>query len=147
MLVELQPHVLEHLARYRQTSCWKREAGGQLFARVMANRWIVQKATGPRKSDWRSRFGFRPDRIAEQAEIDALFAENLHYVGDWHSHPQWHPEPSSTDELSLAETVAMSTHSLVGFLLVIVGTAPFPQGLWVSLHLRGGGHRRLVPIS
>lgn len=126
--------VLAHLDQHRQTSCLRREAGGQLFARISGKEWTIVGVTGPRKSDWRSRFGYRPDRRAENEEIQLQFANGLHFVGDWHTHPQKKPRASGTDIDSMNETVALSTHQLPGFLLLIVGTDPFPRGLWASFH-------------
>lgn len=143
--VKIEAHVLEHLALHRQTSCLKKEAGGQLFARIRPREWTIVRATGPRKSDWRSRFGYHPNRKAEREEIERLFADGLHFVGDWHTHPQKIPRPSGTDTRSMDETVALSGHDLPGFLLLIVGTAPFPQGLWVSFHTPLSDAVQVVP--
>ncbi|WP_336970033.1 Mov34/MPN/PAD-1 family protein [Sphingobium aromaticiconvertens] len=139
LVIHIEQPALAHLYRNAQHKCWSREAGGQLFASIKHNRWVVTKATGPRTTDFRSRFGFRPDRKAERAEILALFQEGLHYVGDWHTHPQNVPSPSHTDIRNITETVQASEHSLSGFLLAIVGRLPAPDGLWLSFHdVRGG---------
>lgn len=134
LLITFEDDVLDHMGAYRQTNCFRREAGGQLFAKVTSHAWVVCVATGPRKSDFRSRFGYRPHRAAEQEEIDRFFKQGLHFVGDWHTHPQAKPSPSDTDIWSMNDTVSRSEHSLVGMLLTIVGTLPFPEGLWVSMH-------------
>lgn len=126
--------VLDHFSANRQNSPDAKEAGGQLFAQIEGSHWIIVRATGPRRSDWRSRFGFRPDRRAERAEIQDLFALGLHYVGDWHTHPEAHPIPSPSDLVSMDDLVTRSTHELPGFLMIIVGTDPGHFGLWVSLH-------------
>ena len=60
--------VLEHFAKYRQRRLRQREAGGQLFARLTLPDIIVEEATGPRLSDWRTRTTYRPNRRAEQRE-------------------------------------------------------------------------------
>lgn len=144
--VEMADTVLDHLSRHRQTTCWKREAGGQLFAGFDGERWVVEKATGPRRSDLRSRFGFRPDRRAEQREIDQAFALGLHFIGDWHTHPEPVPKPSVDDLESVAEMVRESSHELPGFVMVIVGQQAPPNGLWVSLHYPDGRYGRLLPV-
>lgn len=139
LILHIDEPVLAHFYGNAQHKCWSREAGGQLFAFIKHNRWVVAKATGPRATDFRSRFGFRPDRKAERAEILALFQEGLHYVGDWHTHPQNVPSPSHTDIRNITETVQASEHSLSGFLMAIVGRLPAPDGLWLSFHdVRGG---------
>jgi integrative and conjugative element protein (TIGR02256 family) len=95
---------------------------------------VIEEATGPRASDLRTRTLYVPDRAAEQAEIDFWHTRRLHYVGDWHTHPEQHPEPSGSDRESIRESFIRSRHSLRGFLMVIVGTAEFPNGLFVSLN-------------
>lgn len=134
---------LLHVSLHRQTSCWRREAGGQLFARIHGDEWSVEQATGPRQSDFRSRFGFRPNRKAEQQEIVDRFTAGLHYVGDWHTHPESSPKPSSTDLSSMNDMVSASRHELPGFLMMIVGTRPGPSGFWLSIHHANGKWSRL----
>lgn len=134
--------VLAHIGRYRQKSFWSREAGGQLFGRIRDDVWTVEHVTGPRRSDFRSRFSFRPDRKAEQREIEELFTVGLHYTGDWHTHPEPSPEASATDIESMHDMVMASRHELPGFIMMIVGTAAGARGLWVSLHYPRSGWRR-----
>jgi integrative and conjugative element protein (TIGR02256 family) len=133
-LLVLSDPVLGQLRRHRQLRWYQREAGGQLFARFDGNRIRVEEVTGPRPMDRRTRTSYRPDRRAEQAEIFDRHARGLHYVGDWHTHPERYPQPSSPDAQSIAECVAKSKHQLNGFVLIIVGQAEPPEGLHVSVH-------------
>jgi len=48
-------------------------------------------------------------------------------------HPQPSPSPSSTDFQKLQEIFRVSKHELRAFLMVVVGTHPFPAGLWCGL--------------
>lgn len=136
--------VLAHLLRHRQVGRRDPEAGGQLFARVEGERVVLVEATGPRPGDRRTRTSYIPDRAAEQAEIAARHAAGLHYVGDWHTHPDRQPRPSGRDLESMAECFAKSAHQLNGFVLVIVGLADPPAGLHVSVH-DGAEHHDLAP--
>ena len=126
--------VSKHFRRHCQRWSWCTEAGGQLFAKLAPSQIEVCKATGPYKNDRRGRYFFRPDRKKESGDIEECFRQSLHYVGDWHTHPQKHPAPSAEDLASIAESFKKSTHELVGFLLVIVGTSRSPCGLWVGWH-------------
>src|SRR5262245_52236407 len=94
--------------RHRQRRFWSKEAGGQLFGSVDGAAWSVTEATGVRRNDIRTIFGFRPDRHAERAEIDEYYAKGLHYLGDWHTHPEHLPRPSPTDVDSMQEMVRAS---------------------------------------
>ena len=126
--------VLKQLQKHQQKRGDSLEAGGQLFARLSLEEVIIEQATGPRLSDFRARTLYVPDCLTEQPEIDHWHKEGLHYVGDWHTHPEAKPQPSNTDRESIHETFIRSTHSLRGFLLIIVGTAEFPLGLYVALN-------------
>lgn len=143
LVMHFADDVLVHFEKHKQNACWKREAGGQLFARIAPRHWEITRATGPRRDDYRRRFSFFPRREDEQAEINALFQIGLHYVGDWHTHPEGAPTPSPMDASSMEDLVRRSKHELPGFLLIIVGTDDTPAGLWVSLHSRSGAHQQL----
>src|SRR5687768_9624470 len=70
----LSEAVLRQFRRYRQTRWYQREAGGQLFARLSKSRIVVEEASGPRRTDRRTRTSYIPDRAAEQREIDNRYA-------------------------------------------------------------------------
>lgn len=146
MSVSICADVVDHLRQHRQLGNEALEAGGQLFATVNKTAWRIAKATGPRKSDWRTRFGFRPDRNAERKEIREFFKNGLHYVGDWHTHPESRPVASGEDLRSMNDLVARSQYELPGFLMIIVGTNSDESGLWLSLHTGNHHHiRGLLP--
>lgn len=131
--------VLCHWSANRQKRWRAKEAGGQIFARIQGDaEWLIGKATGPKVTDVRSRFRFRAERSDEQRDIDNLFEDGWHYVGDWHTHPESRPRPSSDDLKSMNDIAEKSRHELPGLLLVIVGTADIPDGIWVSFHFPDG---------
>lgn len=95
---------------------------------------MVCKATGPKENDKRGRFFFLPNRKSERAEINRNHEDGLHFVGDWHTHPEAVPRPSGEDLTSIQNCYSESTHSLKYFVMIIVGTSAFPEGLCVSIH-------------
>jgi len=145
-VIVLTDGVLTHMAVNRQIRRSHAEAGGQLFARFSDIKIVVEEATGPRATDLRTRTSYVPDRAAEQQEIVERHARGLHYVGDWHTHPDSIPKPSPRDLASMAECVIKSTHALNGFLLVIVGQADGPAGLHVSVHDDQGCYRLVLNV-
>src|SRR6476620_7661078 len=136
--------VVEKLTKHRQLRFWQCEAGGQLFGHLEGTRIQIAEATGPRKMDQRTRRSYTPDRRAEQREIDERFERGLHFIGDWHSHPEEMPIPSERDIAGLDETVRKSSHSMNGLVLVIVGQAPAPVGFHVSVSQGTGSLHRLT---
>jgi len=130
--ITLSSSALASFERFRQRHIWQREAGGQLFARFSGSETIIVDATPPTRSDRRRRTAFEPNRRAQHAEIRKRFDAGLHFVGDWHSHPEPVPSPSRLDLESMRDCIRQSQHDLKALVLVIVGTRPFPQGLWVG---------------
>lgn len=135
--------VVEFFAKHRQQSGVKTEIGGQLFARFERGEVHVVRATGPNPADKRGWNWFRPDLRRQNIEIQLRFEEGLHFIGDWHTHPEREPTPSSWDTDSMMDSFKKSRHQLRAFLMVIVGRADFPSGLWVSLH-QGDVVERLI---
>lgn len=126
--------VENHLLRHRQVKWLSREAGGQLFASISGSDVLIEEATGPRKTDRRGRWHYLPDRKLENAEIIERYERGLHFVGDWHTHPQDIPSPSTRDIDSIRDCVKRSEHSLNGFILIVVGRLNPPSGMYVSFH-------------
>jgi integrative and conjugative element protein (TIGR02256 family) len=129
----LSSNVVDHLRKHRQKWWWQREAGGQIFARFNRSEILVERITGPRSADKRTRHTFYPHRHTEQREIEEYHLKNLHFVGDWHTHPESKPSPSFRDFSSITEMVARSSHALGGFVLLIVGQREPPDGFFVAI--------------
>lgn len=131
--LEFAPNVLEHLIRHRQLRAQDLEAGGQLFyTEAPEGHLRVEAITGPRKTDMRSRYRYKPDRSAELAEIDELFLSKLHYIGDWHTHPESIARPSRNDLVVITDIFNSSVRRGAGFLLIIIGTSSIDKSLSVS---------------
>ena len=139
----LPPAVLLTMAKHRQLKDADAEAGGMLFARISTEFIRVEEATEPQQSDRRSRFSFWPCTPTQQRQIDSRFKKGLHFIGEWHTHPEPRPHPSGLDLASMEKCFRESRHELKALVLVILGTDALPDGLWVSLHSRRG-FRRLV---
>ncbi len=125
--------VLSHFRKHRQTRFFHREAGGQLFAILDGASIVVIEATGPRKSDYRTRRSYVPDRKAEKEEIAEQQRRGHFFVGDWHTHPEVIAKPSPTDLSSIRDCFRQSVHDLNGFVLVVVGTEELPRCLFVGI--------------
>lgn len=128
--VQLAEPCLAIFEAQRQRTRFQCETGGQLFARFLEGALVVERATCVRGA--RGRFSFHPNRVDEQREIETLFQEGLHYVGDWHTHPEGRPTPSGPDRTKMLEIFRQSEHQLPLMLMAIVGLEPFPEGLYLG---------------
>lgn len=128
----LMPELLSHVAVHRQKRLWSSEAGGLLFGTFEGEVAVVRLATGPRRTDRRSRHSYEPDLAAENREILKQHELGLHYVGMWHTHPERVPTPSCLDNATMQRCFSTATHELRGFLLLVVGTDNPPEGLHLS---------------
>lgn len=136
--------VLAHFEKYRQRSHDDCEAGGQLFASYERETITIRRATGPYATDNRTRFRFTPDRSRARIDVMNWFRTRRHFIGDWHTHPEMTPTPSALDLRNTLARFKKSEHQLLAFAMIIVGLAPFPEGLWVSL-INADGHTVLRP--
>jgi len=132
-LLTIESGVLQHMFNYRQLEEANSEAGGQLFGRFEGTRIVISRATGPNATDFRTRFRFLPNRRTEKKEIEQMYTESLHFVGDWHTHPQRIPLPSNEDINSIRDIFSRSKHQLAGMVMIIIGLADPPDGLFVSV--------------
>ncbi|MDI1270550.1 MAG: Mov34/MPN/PAD-1 family protein [Polaromonas sp.] len=122
-LVVLSCEVIATLAAYRQRFFWQAEAGGILLGRRRGSHIEVVQATEPTLSDRRSTFMFHREVLGHaQAAVQAwaLAGGTMDYVGEWHTHPQRVPVPSSIDRAEWHKlAVARPKVSVVA---VVVGT-------------------------
>ncbi|RKH03474.1 hypothetical protein D7X32_13815 [Corallococcus carmarthensis] len=78
------------------------EAGGILLGRriVDSENVIVDQVGEPSSSDVQARFRFMRSKLPAQRLVDEAWASSngtLNYLGEWHSHPEDHPIPSTVD--------------------------------------------------
>ena len=133
-ILRIEPQALATIERFRQTGRFAPEAGGMLLASIEPDLVKVVSATEPASTDKRTRFAFLPALSHQQRVINKQFQSGLHFIGEWHTHPEPHPTPSSVDLRSMADCFRGSRHQLAGLVMLILGTETSFDGLWVSLH-------------
>ncbi len=141
--IVLTDTALSTMYRYRQLSARAKEAGGQLFARFVGADTIVFEATAPSILDKRSRQGFKPNRRLQQIEIWQRHKDGLHFIGDWHTHPEELPHPSGTDITDMSDCYRLSSHNLRAFVMVIIGTQLGCRGVYAALI----NHTGMTPLT
>ncbi|WP_459872842.1 Mov34/MPN/PAD-1 family protein [Endothiovibrio diazotrophicus] len=123
--------VLRHVGRYRQSTPWATEAGGQLFGIINARQVCVTEASGPYASDERSRHRYRSNPAAAQRAIEDYHTRRLLYLGEWHTHAEDHPSASNLDNDAMRRLMASSQLNSSALLMMIVGRVPGASGLGV----------------
>jgi integrative and conjugative element protein (TIGR02256 family) len=96
----IEQDVLERIRSYRQLRNSDTEAGGILLGYRRLPHIHVVEATTPFRGDRRSRYEFdrRDPRHAQHALQRWQASRGLiDCVGEWHTHPEAHPRPSSLD--------------------------------------------------
>lgn len=125
-IVSFSSKSISTMMKYQQHDGKGKEAGGQLFAQFNAGVVNIEFASKPKSGDRRWWNRFIPCRKAERREIASNYQKGLHFVGDWHTHPELIPKYSRCDLTSIRDCLERSRHDLLGLLLVIVGHANDP---------------------
>lgn len=99
---EISSDAWQVMRNFRQSESHMPEAGGVLLGRhlVDGSAIIVDAITIPMHGDRASRFRFYRDRRRHQAIIDKMWRDSngtCTYLGEWHTHPERIPSPSSID--------------------------------------------------
>lgn len=132
--LSITPKVLEIFKKYRQVSFKSRESGGLLFAAIHENEIIITSVSTPQKCDWRSRFGVIINKKSRETLPKKMHTQGLHFIGEWHTHPEPTPTPSGVDLKSMADCFSQSIHEHPFFIMVIVGNSEDDLNLYVSAH-------------
>ena len=133
MLIEEQ--VWETILRFRQTGNAATEAGGILLGYRRGTHLHVVDATIPHAADRRSRFRFSRAKESHQHIALQRWKETygtVDYLGEWHTHPEEMPSPSSIDS---SEWRRIYEQRPVPMLFVILG---WSSHVWIGV---GSGSR------
>ena len=119
-LVVIMANVIEKLQFYRQLSPASHEAAGVLIGERRENHIVIHAISEPGPGDVRTRFTVVRKGPHHQALVNELHLKSggtMNYLGEWHTHPERFPTPSSTDKSSWKKDIVPS-ESMV---LIIVG--------------------------
>lgn len=117
--------VLELIEKYTQNQNNKNESGGILLGQVKGNDIFVLKSSIPNHLDKSGRHNFERNSSVAQILIDYEFANSCKktiYLGEWHTHPEACPKPSSIDKEMLRTQLLESKLNESFVLLLIQGT-------------------------
>lgn len=119
-LVEICEAVVAVIDRHSQPSARYREAGGILVGSYRGIHLRVTDCTTPLPSDQRSHNHFdRVDKGHQHFALERWKASRrvLTFVGEWHTHPEAHPTPSSIDHRTWTRVAASNRAGPTIFLI------------------------------
>lgn len=132
--LEFAADAIRVMLSHAQTGVKSRESVGQLYTRDLTTPTVlVEHATRlpPKAASW-ARVQFDPKKAYEERQQH--FAQGLHCVGLWHTHPEPLPNPSGEDrQLARNYAIAAGQH-VQGIVFAIVGTRLHPNGfrVWID---------------
>jgi integrative and conjugative element protein (TIGR02256 family) len=99
-IVVIDGTVIDKIDRYSRAPEDKKEAGGILIGCYRGPHIEITECSEPLRRDRRSRFRFDRDDPGHQYLAKRRWKESgriLTFVGEWHTHPERFPTPSSID--------------------------------------------------
>lgn len=134
--------VVEVVMGNRQLKSTDTESGGILLGLRREDHLHVTGLTVPCPGDKRSRTSFQRKDKFHQVRALAAWRESggvMDYIGEWHSHPERHPSPSSIDTREW-RSICLFQHKPMVFL--IAGTL---TQLWLGVGDNGDVRQALLP--
>ncbi|PGB81752.1 hypothetical protein COM05_18850 [Bacillus toyonensis] len=133
--LKISKSVNNTLNHYRQLKMQDTEAGGVLLGRFLheSNNIVIDQITVPMENDIRTRYFFQKCREDHQDIIDKVWIESggtCNYLGEWHTHPEPHPTPSSHDRNEWKKVLKYTVCDSNKLFFVIIGTKSI--GVWVG---------------
>ncbi len=140
-MCEVGEAALALIGRHIQRDGSATEAGGVLLGRLVAGTddVVIDLATDPSPKDRRGRFFFfRLRRHAQESITEAWVRSGgtSVYLGEWHTHPEDDPVPSSVDVANWQKIVRAATFEQSFLLFLIAG-----RRNWIVWELAVGSDR------
>lgn len=133
----IEENVIDLFQTFKQTGN-KNERGGIILGEVSKKNIIIKKASIPTQFDKSSRFKFIRNKKSAQIFTDYEFYNSggtVIYIGEWHTHPENYPSPSSTD-ISMIKTQFKKNKINENFLImIIVGLKDYYLGYYDGKNL------------
>ncbi|WP_109015962.1 Mov34/MPN/PAD-1 family protein [Novimethylophilus kurashikiensis] len=123
--VLIPDQILAIFDTYRQVDFEAKESGGILLGKCRGDHIELCYVTAPAMHDKRARTLFTRQPQIHQEIADRLWCESagqITYLGEWHTHPEAVPEPSTIDVANSKDILKRHPSGAV-LLFIIVGTS------------------------
>jgi len=123
--IYIEDTVVEGIDRYRQYNKFSSESGGFLLGYYKGDDIHITDFTSPMKGDRRGRYFFsREDKVHVLIARERYGGSGgkLNCIGEWHTHPEFNPTPSSIDVKGWKKFVANRKGLTAVFLIAGIET-------------------------
>ena len=124
--VELPSSAMNFLRRYAQLDSTP-ETGGVLAGFLRQDDvWVLSHPMRPSPRNRANRFWLKRHRGDAQKFVEEVYSETgglVNYLGEWHTHPEPTPSPSSDDRKMFRDLLRTSRLEIEFLIGVIVGTS------------------------
>lgn len=144
-LLHFSEATLDTFLKHIQANDYDCEAGGLLLGSVHGAHMLIEQATVPTAWDKQSRYLFERMPSGHKAIALARWIASqgkIRYLGEWHTHPEDHPNPSGLDR-SEWKRLSTKRRDKRPMLAVIVGR----KSLYIELAPSLGRGLILLPIE
>jgi integrative and conjugative element protein (TIGR02256 family) len=146
--IKFSSEVISKLTEYLQNDLGKPESGGILIGYSLeTGDHSITDITVPGKGDRQSRYSFVRSVKRAQNILDMHFKKSKGkkiYLGEWHTHPEDNPHPSSIDKNSILERIRKDKIHSDTIFMVICGT----EAIYIQKVKKSGLQESLyIPIS
>lgn len=121
--------IIDKFLEFKQDTHEKPESGGCLIGYYLDEySFVLTDITVPTKYDHSSRFNFTRSKMSIQDTLSTLFIESFGkkiYLGEWHTHPQNLPIPSTLDNLSIIKQAKFNQLNSDTIFMIIIGNTGF----------------------
>lgn len=127
-LLVISPAPLNRMLAYRQLNWFSTEAAGVLIGERRGPHVVVHQISEPGPGDIRRRCFVDRRGAHHQKAIDEAFVRSsgvLQYLGEWHTHPEDFPSPSSKDIGTWQQHLIADREQMA---LLIIGR----KGIWAA---------------
>lgn len=118
------PEAVKKMFKYKQVRWTDTEAGGILIGRILEedNNIIIDDVSEPMPTDKRKRTRFNRKPDGHQEYMNEAFERekgSCFYLGEWHTHPQRIPIPSTTDRKDWGRLLKVGFESRELFFVIV----------------------------
>lgn len=125
--IKLNDEILQMLFSFAQDHKNSPESGGILIGRVLDgnSHIVVDHASRPMETDIQTRFSFIRRAAGHQEFFNQIWERSegrCFYLGEWHTHPEKDPTPSTIDKREWRKLLNKTIQGQNRLFFIIVGT-------------------------